>query len=1631
MPQPPITDQALIDAALLYEFFEEYGTPDAEALASFGASGWFPASKVGGLIYQLGSLGSTAYGADAYGAARASQVRGDMIYAHFLTEGISGSARKLASGDFASASDKAQSLMLVEAITGYTAQIGTALATSYIGEQKRMGAEMLKQLVEIAAEEIGMTDEQKEKFKKQTSFDSLHEDYTKWLSEARGQAETDIKNAQAASNQANRAAQTAQKAYDDGVEILKAAQSRAAEESQKAKSAYETSQEALEKAAILDEEYEYVSKKFDVAKDADPKDTNDMIELADAMLDLAERRDEQLNKSQDALKDFQTHSKTATDALKEADDLARQVEERHAALQTAQQNAQDTAQRIESAQSAKDIADAQLTDIENSGYVKHIKFATIAAGADSGVAVFKMAAGLAATNEMGDGSPLNTLGSAGYMSQESLNVVTSALDFAKPGLLGPKLSGSLAVAGAVAGLASAAGGLKGVVKSLDDPNLTDEQRSLLKAEIGLQSAVMGLSAMEGVASIMAAVSTSTKVASAASKAVPVLGAIAAVAGAINPAQWSEFNDKQDRIDSIDPDAGTSDALLADVLGDTLKADKAFYGSTTAIDGVLGIATAGLAATGVGLPVAAIVGILGGAISGIVSAFKQTRLESIADGIADKMRHDTDGNAQSIEDYFDGSFEERQDTLREAYEEQFAALTQEGAYDQVVGLGSQTLSSSDLALAAISKTAGEMGKTAKHYADGYTADGGWSTEDVELNQKDGTIDIAARAAGDNVYLTFMSPLMAPGAETTEREKTGKREFTTSLTIKQLSGWTVTDKGENATAFNMSKVINVARDLEGNERTVDFVIDAGAGDDAFFGYDSAISFDGGAGKDTASYARLDTSILNEGVTLRAEGAQGVRADKTLRADSKVYAEGVGTHTETHGKRTETIEYRYVHLEERGSAATVTDHLTHVEVLHGSGLGDDIDMTGSQAVQQIFGFDGDDRIVLNETIELVSGGTGDDVIVPGEALDRLLRQSEVGEAELEDVIFLDGGEGRDTVRLSSEQSLALRTQFAEIAVARDLARQFADALAYGGDAGPLKALLESYIGQGAGDDFALLAMNDVETVAFDLAHLFDHDAGLDAVSRDELEIGHTSAQLSGEAGLPFSARESVVSVWSNADLNGTEQMPLYGSNHDPDMEDAAIGRLDVQLEAHELRRYSGEIWLEGGVTYHFREKVDNWSRLDIGGEMLSINTRLNTDQTVQHSVSESGWFSYDFYAYNTASPGDAKLEIRADGMSDFVTFKGEASSASKLDGALAAENGLHYATRNGTLEIYSDADIEWAYMTSGYADSHVADSIGAASSLIASNDLNSHELAHYSGEIYLEADRVYEFRETVDDLAKLTIDGEHVLQNPDHDVHTSAKITVENTGWHIYDFYAYNHEGPGNLKLEIRAEVKGEEADEDGWTDYVTVDAETQLAAELDASGLSDGVYLIGDDLGETLIGGAGSDGLFAARGADLLDGGAGNDVLSGGAGPDTIVFGMGSGHDMLIEVSGEDWADTSIKANVELSQIKSYAKGDDLVLSIGTADSLTLASFYDDDKFDFNAPRTIRLTDKTGAVWTFDEDFSAEPPTQALTALNDLYRSKAHAASDHMENARSSIDMLEQFKNGDYEDQLMDSIVDMLF
>ena len=54
-----------------------------------------------------------------------------------------------------------------------------------------------------------------------------------------------------------------------------------------------------------------------------------------------------------------------------------------------------------------------------------------------------------------------------------------------------------------------------------------------------------------------------------------------------------------------------------------------------------------------------------------------------------------------------------------------------------------------------------------------------------------------------------------------------------------------------------------------------------------------------------------------------------------------------------------------------------------------------------------------------------------------------------------------------------------------------------------------------------------------------------------------------------------------------------------------------------------------------------------------------------------------------------------------------------------------------------------------------------------------------------------------------------------------------------------------------------------------------------------------------------------------------------------------------------------------------------------------------------------------------------------PLTILTALNDLYRSKAHAASDHMENARSSIDMLEQFKNGDYEDQLMDSIVDMLF
>ncbi len=105
------------------------------------------------------------------------------------------------------------------------------------------------------------------------------------------------------------------------------------------------------------------------------------------------------------------------------------------------------------------------------------------------------------------------------------------------------------------------------------------------------------------------------------------------------------------------------------------------------------------------------------------------------------------------------------------------------------------------------------------------------------------------------------------------------------------------------------------------------------------------------------------------------------------------------------------------------------------------------------------------------------------------------------------------------------------------------------------------------------------------------------------------------------------------------------------------------------------------------------------------------------------------------------------------------------------------------------------------------------------------------------------------------------------------------------------------------------------------------------------------LNGGNGADTVSGGDGDDTLEGNSGSDRLNGGAGNDVLRGGLGADVFVFGVGSGHDRIVDLGNVDTVeiDASLlsETNPVPDDLRNYASFDAdgfLVLGFG-ADSLT--------------------------------------------------------------------------------------------
>lgn len=94
---------------------------------------------------------------------------------------------------------------------------------------------------------------------------------------------------------------------------------------------------------------------------------------------------------------------------------------------------------------------------------------------------------------------------------------------------------------------------------------------------------------------------------------------------------------------------------------------------------------------------------------------------------------------------------------------------------------------------------------------------------------------------------------------------------------------------------------------------------------------------------------------------------------------------------------------------------------------------------------------------------------------------------------------------------------------------------------------------------------------------------------------------------------------------------------------------------------------------------------------------------------------------------------------------------------------------------------------------------------------------------------------------------------------------------------------------------------------------------------------------------LVGTAGSDLLWGGTGKALLAGGSGNDVLQLGADSDIVAFNLGDGQDTLVAGSGGGNI-VSLGGALSASDLAFEKIGNDLVLDVGSNDSLTFENWY---------------------------------------------------------------------------------------
>ena len=488
----------------------------------------------------------------------------------------------------------------------------------------------------------------------------------------------------------------------------------------------------------------------------------------------------------------------------------------------------------------------------------------------------------------------------------------------------------------------------------------------------------------------------------------VVGALAAsiVAAVFTPLQIYSIHEEFNYAKQLDKLAEefsrygyNGHALLAELYRNKATLDSATTALQTTLTLTGGGASLAMMASGIGAPLAIVIGIVTTTISILVDSVNQRVLENIANQQRTKILNWERKNPGK--NYFSAALDSHYAALQPQLINTLQNVQDSWNVDQVVAVMQTKTNSQIHELAALTRLA-DKALSGKAYIDVFK-DGAFSKEkNVSLDTENGIINLA----DNNIKqaLIFVQPLLTPGVEVRARKSQGKNTFITELNLLSRDGWQINDLGTADTKADFSNVIQHIKLKNGTIKDITIKANMGNGDDLVIASTGNMMIDGGTGKNAVDYSTLPKDVS---LTISAqEGAKNHYRIEKRANQAKVLEESIFEKQINYGKNKEKVQYRDALI--NTSSYTSMDTLSHIQTIKAS-KGNDV-MTGSSWDDDFHGDDGNDTIKTGAGNDIAYGGKGHDHIEMGSGDDLVHQDITVGDND-----FLCGGDGKDTINYS----------------------------------------------------------------------------------------------------------------------------------------------------------------------------------------------------------------------------------------------------------------------------------------------------------------------------------------------------------------------------------------------------------------------------------------------------------------------------------------------------------------------------------------------------------------------------------------------------------------------------------------